>query len=306
MFGKDDLMDNMSRGLHRARGRRDALASEVTTLTAQIAEMEGRLSEEKTRRERDRSLSEIEATKTRIKHATSELASVIRELSEAIEKATAVVPEAREFNNFLLAVAAEIDCVVAPLLHALDQRAAAVRVGQAVLDLPFSANEAPTERRRNSNDDRTLRFPLRLFRTKKIEEKEAKPPRSSVSHKCAARLNASLDVLQLQCSKYRAAFVAKQIVNKLTWCKRDNVLVTTAGDLDHEMADTRHGLLDNGVTASTKCLDADKKFDQSGQMASSGVFKFRLWSEEDGPVSSRTNSTSSDPRSLDPISPEQR
>ena len=47
MFGKDDLVDNLSRDLDRARGKRDALASEVTTLTAQIAEMEGRLSEDK-------------------------------------------------------------------------------------------------------------------------------------------------------------------------------------------------------------------------------------------------------------------
>jgi len=239
MFGKDDLMDNMSRGLDRARGRRDALASEVTTLTAQIAEMEGRLSEEKTRRERNRSLGEIEAIKKQIKHATSEFAPVIRELSEAIERAGAVVPEARELNNFLLSVAAEIDSGVAPLLRALDQRAAAVRVGQAVLDLPCSPNRAPTEPQRNSNDYRALRFPLWLSRIKKIEQKETKPPRSSVSYKCTARLKANLDVLQLHCSKYDVAFVANQIVNKMTWGKRNNILFTPASDLDHEIADTR-------------------------------------------------------------------
>ena len=63
MFGRDDLIDNLSRDLDRTRGRRDALSSEVTTLTAQIAEMEARLSEEKTRRERDRVLGELEAIK---------------------------------------------------------------------------------------------------------------------------------------------------------------------------------------------------------------------------------------------------
>ena len=47
MFGKNDLVDNLSRDLDRARGKRDALASDVTTLTAQIAEIEVRLSEEK-------------------------------------------------------------------------------------------------------------------------------------------------------------------------------------------------------------------------------------------------------------------
>ena len=47
MFGKNDLVDNLTRNLDRARGKRDALASDVTTLTAQIAEIEARLSEEK-------------------------------------------------------------------------------------------------------------------------------------------------------------------------------------------------------------------------------------------------------------------
>src|SRR5258708_13866125 len=49
MFGENDLVDNLSRDLDRARGKRDALASDVTTLTAQIAEIEARLSEEKKR-----------------------------------------------------------------------------------------------------------------------------------------------------------------------------------------------------------------------------------------------------------------
>ena len=108
MFGKDDLIDNLSRDLDRARGRRDALASEVTTLTAQIAEMEARLSEEKTRRERDRVLGELEAIKKRIKDATSAFAPAIGKLCEAIERAAAIVPEARELNSFLLSVVAEV------------------------------------------------------------------------------------------------------------------------------------------------------------------------------------------------------
>ena len=37
MFGKDDLVDHLSRDLDRARERRDALAFEVTTLTAEIS-----------------------------------------------------------------------------------------------------------------------------------------------------------------------------------------------------------------------------------------------------------------------------
>ena len=107
MFGKDASVENLSRDLDRARGRRDALASEVTTLTAQIAEMEAHLSETKSRRDRVRVLAEIESTKAQIKQATSEFAPLIGKLCEAIERAAVVVPEARDLNNFLLSVAAE-------------------------------------------------------------------------------------------------------------------------------------------------------------------------------------------------------
>ena len=181
MFGKDDLVDNLSRDLDRARGRRDALASEVTTLTAQIAEMEARLSEEKTRRERDRVLGELEAIKKRIKQATSAFAPVIGKLCEAVEMAAAVVPEARELNSFLLSVAAEVDSVVDPILRELDQRADAVRVGQAALDLPCSANGAPIEPPRD-HSDRLLRFPGWLSRIKEVVKKETtENPRSTAA-----------------------------------------------------------------------------------------------------------------------------
>jgi chromosome segregation ATPase len=176
MFGKDDLVDNLSRDLDRARGRRDALASEVTTLTAQIAEIEARLSEEKTRRERDRVLGEIEALKKRVKQAGSAFAPVIGELCEATEMAAAVVPEARELNSFLLSVATEVDSVIDPLLRELDQRADAVRGGHAALDLPCSLNGAPTELPKDNND-RLLRFPVWLSRNKEVERTGAEQQR---------------------------------------------------------------------------------------------------------------------------------
>ena len=50
MFGKNDFVDDLSRDLCRARDKRDALASHVTTLTAQITELEARLSAENDRR----------------------------------------------------------------------------------------------------------------------------------------------------------------------------------------------------------------------------------------------------------------
>jgi len=185
MFGKDDLVDNLSRDLDRARGRRDALASEAATLTAQIAEIEARLLEEKNRRERDRVLGQIEAIKTRIKRAGSAFAPVVDGLCKAIEQAAAVVPEARELNSFLLSVAAEIDNVIDPLLRELDQRADAVRVDHAALDIPSSANEGsivPPIELPKDNNDRLLRFPAWLSRDKEAEKKEtAEGPRSSAA-----------------------------------------------------------------------------------------------------------------------------
>jgi hypothetical protein len=185
MFGKDDLVDNLRRDLDRARGRRDALASEATTLTAQIAEIEARLLEEKNRRERGRLLGEIEAIKTRIKQAGSAFAPVVDGLCQAIEQAAAVVPEARELNSFLLSVAAEIDNVIDPLLRELDQRADTVRIGHAVLDIPSSANEAPIVppvELPKDNNERLLRFPAWLSRDKEADKTEApESPRSTAA-----------------------------------------------------------------------------------------------------------------------------
>jgi len=152
MFGKNDLVENLSRNLDRARGKRDALASDVTTLTAQIAEIEARLSDEKNRRECDRVLGDIEAIKKRIKQTASAVAPVIGELCEATEMAAAVLPEARELNSFLLSVATEVDTLIDPLLRELDRRGDAVRIGHAALDLPCLANEAPTELPKDNNN----------------------------------------------------------------------------------------------------------------------------------------------------------
>ena len=149
MFGKN-LVADLSRNLDRARGKRDALATDVTTLTAQIAKIEVRLSEEKNRQERDRVLGEIEEIKKRIKQAAGAFTPVIRELCVATEIAAAVVPEARELNSFLLSVATEVASIVDPLLQEMDQRADAVRVGH----LPCSANGAPID-----PSDRLLNFP---------------------------------------------------------------------------------------------------------------------------------------------------
>jgi predicted nucleic acid-binding Zn-ribbon protein len=70
MFGKSDLVDDLNRDLCRARDKRDALAFDVTTLSAQIAELEARLSAENDRRERERIEGEIEGLKERLKDFT--------------------------------------------------------------------------------------------------------------------------------------------------------------------------------------------------------------------------------------------
>ncbi len=177
MLGKNDLVDNLSRDLDRARGKRDALASDVTTLTAQIAEIEARLSEEKNRRECDRVIGQIEVIKKQIKQTASAFSPVIRELCEATEIAAAVVPEARELNSFLISV----DTVIDPLLRELDRRADAVRVGHAALDLPCLADEPPVELPKDDND-RLLRFPKWLSPNKEAAKGEtAEDPRSTAA-----------------------------------------------------------------------------------------------------------------------------
>ena len=183
MFGENDLVDNLSRDLDRARGKRDALASDVTTLTAQIAEIEARLSEEKKRRERNLVLGEIEAIKKQIIQTASAFAPVVSQLCEATEMAAAVVPEARELNNFLSSVATQVEAIVEPLLRELDQRADAVRVGHAALDLPCLANEAPTELSKDSNDRLLglLRFPVWLSRSKEMEKETAENQHSTAA-----------------------------------------------------------------------------------------------------------------------------
>src|ERR1700716_715652 len=182
MFEENDLVvDNLSRDLDLARGKRDALASDVTTLTAQIAEIEARLSEEKNRRELDRVIGQIEAIKKRIKQTASAFSPVIRELCEAAEIAAAVVPEARELNSLLISVATEVDVVIDPLLRELDRRADAVRAGHAALDLPCLADESPVELPKDDND-RLLRFTKWLSPNKEAGKGEkGENPRSTAA-----------------------------------------------------------------------------------------------------------------------------
>src|SRR5882724_5299934 len=75
------------------------------------------------------------------------------------------------------------------------------------------------------------------------------------------------DVLQQHGPGYDATFVANQILEKLKLPgEKHNILAAPAGgprhQVDREIADTQDGLLDNGVTASAKRLDARQQFDE--------------------------------------------
>jgi septal ring factor EnvC (AmiA/AmiB activator) len=177
MFGKKAFMDDLGRHLDRARDKRnalvtkrDALASDVTTLNAQIAELEARLTEEKDRRERGRVLNEIEGIKKRLKDAAAAFAPSIVGLCSATEAAGAVVPEARELNSFLLSVATEVDIVIDSLLRELQRQTEAMCAGHAAVGTPQLLNTAPEPAK---NNDRLLLLPAWLRRSKEARKKES-------------------------------------------------------------------------------------------------------------------------------------
>jgi outer membrane murein-binding lipoprotein Lpp len=159
MFGKSDLIDSLSRDLARTRDKRDALASEVTTLAAEIAVLEARLSAENDRRERERAASEIEAIKKQVRHCSLAFAPVIAGIRDATEVAATIVPEAREFNELLIAIATEVANASDGLLGELDRRIEALRTPE----LPQPLNGSP---KLPQDSDRVLRLPEWLPRRK--------------------------------------------------------------------------------------------------------------------------------------------
>ena len=139
MFGNSDPMNSLSRDLSRARDKRDALASHVTTLTAQIAELEARLSAENDRRERERVVSEIEGIKERLRDFYLAFAHAIAGMRDASVSARAFVPEAPELSNLLIGVANEVANTVDNLLGDLDRRLEILRARQATSQLGLAA-----------------------------------------------------------------------------------------------------------------------------------------------------------------------
>jgi outer membrane murein-binding lipoprotein Lpp len=139
MFGKSDLVDSLSRDLAQARNKRDALASTVTALSAQIAELETRLSAENDRRERERAASEVEAIKKRVRDAHLAFVPAIATIRNATEVAETIVPAARELNDLLDVIASEVAKSIDGFLGNLDRRIEALRSPEP----PQALNRSP-------------------------------------------------------------------------------------------------------------------------------------------------------------------
>lgn len=136
MFGKKDLVDNLSHDLDRTRARRDALASDVTMLSAEIAQLEARLSEEKDRRERERVAAEIEQIADELGDAVTTFAPAVARLCDAVAAAEAVVPNAGDLSGFLSAFAGKIGSEIDPLMSELLRRAKMAYSGEKAVQLP--------------------------------------------------------------------------------------------------------------------------------------------------------------------------
>jgi outer membrane murein-binding lipoprotein Lpp len=152
MFGKGDLVDSLNRDLAQARNKRDSLASSVTTLTAQIAELEARLSAENDRRQRERAAREIEGIKTRVRDGHLAFAPAIAAIRNATEAAEIIVPEARELNELLDVIAIEVAKSIEVLLGNLDRRIESLRQPE----LPQALSRSPELRLVHAEPEESL------------------------------------------------------------------------------------------------------------------------------------------------------
>ena len=128
---KAELVDSLSRDLAHARNKRDTFAARVTTLTAQIAELEVRLSAENERLERERAALEIVAIKKRVRDRSLTFTAGIAGIRNATEVAETIVPEVREFNESLDVIATNVVNAIDGLLVELDRRIEAGARGQS-------------------------------------------------------------------------------------------------------------------------------------------------------------------------------
>ena len=135
---KAELVDSLSRDLAHARNKRDNFAARVTTLSAQIADLEVRLSAENERLERERAANEIVAIKKRVRDRSLTFTAGIAGIRNATEVAETIVPEVREFTESLDMIATNVVNAIDGLLVELDRRIEAARAGKAAPELPQS------------------------------------------------------------------------------------------------------------------------------------------------------------------------
>ena len=169
MFGKKDLVDNLSQDLDRVRARRDALATDVTTLTAEIAQLEVRLSEEMDRRERARVAAEIEEIADRIADAVRTFAPAVARLCDATAAAGTTAAKAGDLSGCLGAFASEVGGELDSLLFELRRRAEMARNGSTAVQLPPPSEPAP----RPHHDDHTPFLVPAFLRRKEVPDIEA-------------------------------------------------------------------------------------------------------------------------------------
>src|SRR5262249_38610001 len=156
---KAELVDSLSRDLAHARNKRDNFAARVTTLSAQIADLEVRLSAENERLERERAALEIVAIKKRVRDRSLTFTAGIAGIRNATEAAETIVPEVREFNESLDVIATTVVNAIDGLLVELDRRIEAARAGKAAPELQQWLTWCPESAQIS---DRLNRLPVKL------------------------------------------------------------------------------------------------------------------------------------------------
>ena len=167
---KAELVDSLSRDLAQARNKRDTFAARVTTLTAQIAELEVRLSAENERLERERAALEIVAIKKRVRDRSLTFTAGIAGIRNATEVAETIVPAVREFNESLDVIATNVVNAIDDLLVELDRRIEAARAGKAAPELQQWLTWCPESAQIS---DREHRLPMKLTKEKSAEDRSS-------------------------------------------------------------------------------------------------------------------------------------
>jgi hypothetical protein len=170
MFGKKDPVGDLGHQLERARARREAIAADVTTLTAEIAELETRLVAETDRRDRARVAAEIDEITHQLGDAASTFAPAMARLRDAAAAAGTVIPDAGDLSGFLDMLIAEVGREIESLMAELGRRAERARTGETMMHLAPPRSESPPT---SDCDDRLPLLLRGLLRRTEVTDIEA-------------------------------------------------------------------------------------------------------------------------------------